>query len=67
MLAERFASGHLAVKDGLGPPEIAQSLADGARGVDQAFPVPDPDEILLRHRRMARAVLYGCVVQAPAA
>lgn len=42
------------------PAEMAQLLADGARGVNQTLPLRPAATLLERYRRMCRAILYGC-------
>ena len=60
LLAKQFVAGLLVPRERFTLIEIAQALADGARGVDQSLPLPGPDELQGQHRLMAGAVLYGC-------
>jgi AcrR family transcriptional regulator len=63
LLAKQFSAGRMTPRKGVATTEIAQALADGARGVDQSLPPPAPEELLARHRWMVRAVLYGCITE----
>ena len=63
MLTKLLADGRLKPREGLMMVEIAQALADGARGVDQSLPAPTAEELPARHRRMVSAVLYGCLTE----
>jgi hypothetical protein len=47
------------------PAEIAQLLADGARGVNQQRPPIPAGQLAPRYRRIAEAILYGCAESAP--
>jgi AcrR family transcriptional regulator len=64
LLARQISNRLLKPHKGLAVIEIAQALADGARGVDQSLPTPAPEDLPGRHRRMVRAVLYGCATEA---
>lgn len=46
------------------PGDVAQLLADGARGVNQTLPPSPADTLPQRYMRMCAAVLYGCAQQA---
>ncbi|MEP9377392.1 helix-turn-helix domain-containing protein [Aquabacter sp. CN5-332] len=46
----------------LSPREIAQALADGARGVNQALPPPALTELSGRYRLMCHSILFGSAV-----
>jgi AcrR family transcriptional regulator len=63
MLTKLLADGRLKPRHGLTTVEIAQALADGARGVDQSLPAPTAEEFPARHRQMVSAVLYGCFTE----
>jgi AcrR family transcriptional regulator len=63
MLTKLFADGRLKPREGLATAEIAQALADGARGVDQSLPAPTAEELPARHRKMVNAVLFGCLTE----
>lgn len=43
---------------------LVQLLCDGARGTNQSFFAPAPEDIRDRYRAMSRAILYGCVAPA---
>lgn len=43
------------------PDDLAQMLADGARGVNQSRPTASASELAARYRRMCAAILYGTV------
>ena len=43
------------------PAELAQMLADGARGVNQSRPAASASELAARYRRMSAAILFGAV------
>jgi AcrR family transcriptional regulator len=40
--------------------QLAQALANGARGVNQRIPAVAPEELENRYREMCRFILYGC-------
>jgi AcrR family transcriptional regulator len=40
--------------------QLAQALANGARGVNQRLPAVAPEELENRYREMCRFILYGC-------
>jgi AcrR family transcriptional regulator len=63
MLTKLFADRRLKPREGLAMVEIAQALADGARGVDQSLPAATAEELPARHRQMVSAVLYGCLTE----
>jgi AcrR family transcriptional regulator len=46
------------------PDDVAQLLADCARGVNQTLPPRPADTLPQRYMRMCAAVLYGCAQQA---
>ncbi|HVW55568.1 MAG TPA: helix-turn-helix domain-containing protein [Rhizobiaceae bacterium] len=60
-LTELQASGQLQLRQGIDVDELAQLLADGARGVNQARPPVAPEKLAGRYRNMCRAILHGCV------
>ena len=47
--------------------QLAQALANGARGVNQRLPAVRPDEFTSRYREMSRFILYGCAEMPTAA
>lgn len=58
-IVELEQQGILRVKQGVSPEELAQLLADGARGTNQSLPPITPDKLHLRYRGMVRALLHG--------
>jgi AcrR family transcriptional regulator len=50
----------LRLRKNTAPAEIAQLLADGARGVNQQRPPIPAGQLAPRYRRIAEAILYGC-------
>ena len=61
MFLERLAArGLLRPKPGLGFDQMAQFLADGARGVNQTLPLRTSFNLAERYLGMCEALLYGC-------
>jgi AcrR family transcriptional regulator len=60
-LAELQEKRRLALRDGITAEDLAQLLADGARGVNQARPPVAPEKLPERYRAMCRAILHGCI------
>jgi AcrR family transcriptional regulator len=60
ILAELQAGGRLRPKPAVSIEDLAQTLADGARGVNQARPPVAPEKLPERYRRMCEAILFGC-------
>jgi AcrR family transcriptional regulator len=58
-LEEMRAAGRLRLKAGFDAAMLAQLLADGARGVNQARPPIAADRLVERYRAMNRAILFG--------
>ncbi|MCZ8045056.1 MAG: TetR/AcrR family transcriptional regulator [Beijerinckiaceae bacterium] len=58
-LVELQAANRLRLKPGISADEVAQLLADGARGTNQSLPPIAPDQIHLRYRAMVGALLHG--------
>jgi AcrR family transcriptional regulator len=56
-LAQR---GRLRLRPSVSFEELAQLLADGARGVNQSLPRRPAADLPQRYRRMCEALLYGC-------
>lgn len=50
----------LQLRKGLTSADVAQLLADGARGVNQQRPAIPISQLTVRYRRLAEAILYGC-------
>jgi hypothetical protein len=59
LLVELEARRAIALKPGVTPEVLAQSLCDGARGTNQALPPIPVDELHLRYRQMIEAILFG--------
>jgi AcrR family transcriptional regulator len=60
-LAELAADGQLRLREGVTALELAQLLADGARGVNQSLPPLPAAGLPARYRRMFAAILHGCL------
>jgi len=56
---EMQAEGLLRLKPDVRPGDLAQLIADGARGTNQSLPPINPDALHLRYGSMVRALLYG--------
>ena len=54
----------LRLRSGVSPEDLAQLLADGARGTNQSLPPIAPEKLHLRYRSMVRALLDGTVEDA---
>ncbi len=61
LIAEMSALGLLQLRAGTTPRDLAQLLADGARGTNQSLPPVDPEGLRGRYVAMVRALLYGTV------
>jgi AcrR family transcriptional regulator len=61
LIAEMTALGLLRLRDGIAPRDLAQLLADGARGTHQSLPPVDPAGLHRRYVLMVRALLHGTV------
>ncbi|WP_082610284.1 TetR/AcrR family transcriptional regulator [Bosea sp. Root381] len=59
LIAEMQAKGLLRLKPDGRAEDLAQLLADGARGTNQSLPPIAPDKLHLRYESMVRALLYG--------
>jgi AcrR family transcriptional regulator len=59
LIAELQVDGLLRLKPDIRPADLAQLIADGARGTNQSLPPIDPDKLYLRYGSMVRAILYG--------
>jgi len=59
LLEELCRRGALRLNPGRGAAELAEIIADGARGVNQQRPPVPPQEIASRYRRIAEAILFG--------
>lgn len=60
LLAQTIAIGLLALRPSISVETLVQLLCDGARGTNQSFFAPAPEEIAARYRQMSQAILYGC-------
>lgn len=58
-LIELEAAKRLRLKPGISAADVAQLLADGARGTNQSLPPIDPAQLHLRYRAMVGALLHG--------
>lgn len=58
-LIELEAAQRLRLKPGISAADVAQLLADGARGTNQSLPPIDPARLHLRYRAMVGALLHG--------
>lgn len=61
LLAEMAECGLFALRSEPSPADLAQILADGARGVNQSRPAASASELATRYRNMCAAILYGTV------
>lgn len=61
LIGEMTALGLLRLHDGVTPRDLAQLLADGARGTNQSLPPVDPQGLHQRYTAMVRAILHGTV------
>jgi AcrR family transcriptional regulator len=59
MIVELEAAGRLRRKAGMTPEAMAQLLADGARGTNQALPPIAGEHLAERYRQMVAALLFG--------
>ena len=60
VVAELQAGGRLRLKPSVSIEDLAQTLADGARGVNQARPPVASEKLPERYRHMCEAILFGC-------
>jgi AcrR family transcriptional regulator len=66
LVVELEKAGLLRLRPGMAADQVAQALANGARGVNQRLPPVAPDELASRYREMCSFILYGCA-EIPAA
>lgn len=59
VIVELQGAGRLALKPGMTPEELAQVVADGARGTNQSLPPIARDDLSGRYRTMVAVLLYG--------
>jgi AcrR family transcriptional regulator len=62
VIADLQASRMLKLNHRFTPAQIAQTLADGGRAVNQALPPIASEDYSARYRQICEMVLYGCVV-----
>lgn len=60
LLQRQIDAGKLVLRRGFLPDEVAQLLADGARGTNQTLPLRPVATLPERYSRMCAAILYGC-------
>ncbi|MDB5735368.1 MAG: TetR family transcriptional regulator [Alphaproteobacteria bacterium] len=60
LIDELQRRGALKLRDGVSPPDAAQLIADGARGVNQERPPIPPSQLGKRYRAITEAILFGC-------
>jgi len=60
LVTELESAGLLRLRQGVTPDQVAQALANGARGVNQRLPPVAPDDLAARYRDMCGFILYGC-------
>ncbi len=63
LLEDLSRRGKLALKPGRTAAELAEIIADGARGVNQQRPPVPPAQIMRRYRRITEAILHGYLQQ----
>ena len=61
LLTEMAGPGLFALRPEPSPADLAQILADGARGVNQSRPAASASELATRYRNMCAAILNGTV------
>ena len=59
LIDELVVEGRLTVKSTFTTEQLAQMLADAARGVNQIYPAADIEALSLQYRRTCEAILYG--------
>lgn len=60
LILELQRDGLLHLRPDVTAEQLAQALANGARGVNQRVPPVAPEELDNRYREMCRFILYGC-------
>jgi AcrR family transcriptional regulator len=60
LILELQRDGRLHLRAGVKAEQLAQALANGARGVNQRIPALAPEELEHSYRDMCRFILYGC-------
>ena len=64
LILELQRDGLLQLRPDVTAEQLAQALANGARGVNQRIPAVAPEELEHRYRDMCRFILYGCAEMA---
>lgn len=67
LLSDMQRAGMLRLTGTFSAKQVAQTLADGGRAVNQSLPPPSSDDLTRRYRQMCEAVLFGCAVPGAAA
>jgi len=66
LIVELQAAGVVRLRWEVTAEQLAQALANGARGVNQRIPTVAPEDLASRYGEMCRFILYGCAeVPAP--
>jgi AcrR family transcriptional regulator len=60
LITELQGAGFLQLGAGITAKQVAEALANGARGVNQRLPSVAPKDLARRYRGMCRFILYGC-------
>jgi len=60
LILELQRDGLLHLRPDVTAEQLAQALANGARGVNQRIPAVAPEEVEYHYRDMCRFILYGC-------
>jgi AcrR family transcriptional regulator len=66
LIVELQAAGVVRLRPEVTAEQLAQALANGARGVNQRIPTVAPEDLASRYSEMCRFILYGCA-EVPAA
>jgi AcrR family transcriptional regulator len=64
LILELQRDGLLHLRPDVTAEQLAQALANGARGVNQRVPAVAPEELEYHYRDMCRFILYGCAEMA---
>ncbi|MET3614245.1 AcrR family transcriptional regulator [Rhizobium aquaticum] len=62
LIERAISEGLFSLRPTVSVDSLVQMLCDGARGTNQSFVAPRPEEIVGRYRQMSGAILYGCVM-----
>ncbi len=66
LIVELQAAGLVRLRPEVTAEQLAQALANGARGANQRVPAVAPKDLAVRYGEMCRFILYGCA-EIPAA